>query len=156
MEVELGRDMSDFALFVATHELMHLRGATDRYDADGRSLVPDGLPRPELVPRFPQPCAEVMARNRLLGPGNEHPPEDLSELWVGPRTAREIGWLPRDLGGCRFLARALARLLAIVLLALTFGGRSSPRDFKSITDTHAGRKNRIRCFPRDQRWPVAH
>jgi hypothetical protein len=40
--VELNRTMVDFALFVTTHELLHLLGAKDKYDAAGRSLVPEG------------------------------------------------------------------------------------------------------------------
>jgi hypothetical protein len=46
-----------------------------------------------LRPLFPQPCAEVMARNRPVGPGAEMPPDRLDELGVGPLTAREVGWL---------------------------------------------------------------
>jgi hypothetical protein len=34
-----------------------------------------------------------MARNRVLGPAQEEPPETLDELGVGPATARQIGWL---------------------------------------------------------------
>lgn len=92
VEVELDASMVDFALFVATHELFHTLGATDKYDALGRARVPDGLPEPERRPLYPQPAAEIMARNVALGPDLERPPDNLEELSVGPATAREIGW----------------------------------------------------------------
>jgi hypothetical protein len=94
VEVELDDTMADFALFVATHELFHTLGATDKYDDAGRTLVPSGLAEPNREPRFPQAYAEVMARNRPVGPGIEVPPESLDELAVGPTTARQIGWVP--------------------------------------------------------------
>lgn len=93
VEVELDRTMVDFALFVTTHELLHLLGAKDKYDASGRSLVPEGLAEPELRPLYPQRHAEVMARNVALSPTDERPPESLSDLKVGATTAREIGWV---------------------------------------------------------------
>lgn len=93
VRVELGEGMEDFALFVATHELMHVLGATDKYGAEGLALVPEGLAEPELSPRYPQRFAEVMARGRPVAPGDEAVPESLDELSVGPATAREIGWL---------------------------------------------------------------
>jgi hypothetical protein len=93
VEVELDASMADFALFVTAHELFHTVGASDKYDAAGRTLVPGGLAEPDRRPRYPQMFAEVMARNRPLTPDVEEPPADLSELAVGPATAREIGWL---------------------------------------------------------------
>jgi hypothetical protein len=93
VEVELDRTMVDFALFVTTHELLHLLGAKDKYDAWGRSLVPEGLAEPELRPLYPQRYAEVMARNVALGPSEERAPESLSDLKIGATTAREIGWV---------------------------------------------------------------
>jgi hypothetical protein len=91
---ELDETMAPLALFVATHELLHTLGATDKYDAAGRLLVPSGLAEPELVPRYPQRYAEVMARNRAVAPGVEEPPVTLSELAIGRETALEIGWRP--------------------------------------------------------------
>ncbi len=93
--VELDSSMIDFALFVATHELLHTLGATDKYDAMGRARVPDGLGEPDRIPLYPQVFAEVMARNVALSPTEERPPDTLDELRVGAATAREIGWLPR-------------------------------------------------------------
>ena len=36
-------DSADFALVVVAHELFHTLGAEDKYDAQGRALVPLGL-----------------------------------------------------------------------------------------------------------------
>jgi hypothetical protein len=92
--LELREDSADFGLFVVAHELFHLLGATDRYDAEGKALLPDGLGEPGLLPRYPQRRAEVMARGRVISPGVEEPPAQLEELSVGSLTAAEIGWLP--------------------------------------------------------------
>ncbi|HTV25654.1 MAG TPA: hypothetical protein VMG12_43460 [Polyangiaceae bacterium] len=91
--IELSEDSVDFGLFVVTHELLHLLGASDRYAADGSALLPEGLGDPEQEPLYPQASAEVMARGRVIEPGLEVPPSDLAELRVGPQTAAEIGWL---------------------------------------------------------------
>jgi hypothetical protein len=90
--IDLGASTVDLALFVTTHELFHTLGASDKYDASGRALVPDGLVEPERVPPYPQRYAEVMTRNLVLAPGTERPPDSLAELGVGTLTAREIGW----------------------------------------------------------------
>jgi hypothetical protein len=90
---ELDAASVDLALFVAAHELFHVLGASDRYAADGSTLFPDGLAEPDLVPQFPQRYAEVMARNRPLSASDEARPESLDELWVGTKTATEIGWV---------------------------------------------------------------
>jgi len=92
VEVEIDTAMVDFALFVATHELLHTLGASEKYDDLGRVLVPDGLADPDRTPRYPQDRAEVMARLRAVDEGQGAVPESLDELGVGPFTAREIGW----------------------------------------------------------------
>jgi len=93
-KVELDISSVDLALFVTSHEFLHTLGASDKYDAKGRALVPSGLVEPDRVPRYPQRFAEVMARNLVLGPSSERPPESIAELGVGSVTAREIGWAP--------------------------------------------------------------
>jgi hypothetical protein len=89
---DIDAGMLDLSLFVATHELFHTLGATDKYDASGRARFPDGFAAPEQKPLYPQPGAELMARNLPLDEGHERPPETLNELWIGELTAREIGW----------------------------------------------------------------
>jgi hypothetical protein len=93
VKVQLDESMVDFALLVATHELMHTLGASDKYDEYGHVLVPDGLAEPERVPTFPQQYIEVMSRNRPITPEEEVPPEALEELRIGRKTAEEIGWI---------------------------------------------------------------
>lgn len=91
--IELDAGMADLALFVGVHELMHTLGATDKYDAWGQPLVPQGLAEPDLVPRYPQRFTELMARHRPLSPERNALPESIDDLRVGEATAREIGWL---------------------------------------------------------------
>jgi hypothetical protein len=93
VSVELADDMADLALFVASHELFHTLGASDKYDSTGRILIPSGLVEPAKNPLYPQRYAEIMARNRPLSPTEEVIPESLDELAVGRDTALEIGWL---------------------------------------------------------------
>lgn len=92
VEVELDASMADLALFVATHELMHTLGATDKYDASGNARAPEGLADPAKVPLYPQAFAEIMTRARPLSPTSGVVPESIEELAVGRETAREIGW----------------------------------------------------------------
>lgn len=92
VSVDLDPVMADFALFVATHELAHTLGATDKYAPDGSILVPAGLPEPNAFPLYPQQFAEVMARHRAIDDHTTKPPKDLGELAIGAETAREIGW----------------------------------------------------------------
>jgi hypothetical protein len=91
-QADIDPEMIDFALFVAAHELMHTLGASDKYDAEGRAVFPGGFARPDKLPLFPQPGAEIMARNLPLAPSSERPPNTIDELFVGDATACEIGW----------------------------------------------------------------
>ncbi len=93
VDVDLDASTADLALCVVAHELMHTLGATDRYDATGRTLIPDGLGEPDRSPLYPQRYFEVMARNRVLAPGNEEAPDTVEQIVVGRTTAREIGWI---------------------------------------------------------------
>lgn len=93
VQVELDATSADFALLVVAHELFHTLGATDKYDASGHTMIPDGLAEPRRVPMFPQRFVEIMARNRPVASNDERVAESLGELGVGPVTAREIGWL---------------------------------------------------------------
>ena len=97
VEVELDTDAegAHLPLVVVAHELMHTLGATDKYDASGRTLVPLGLAEPDRVPIFPQRYAEVMARNRPISATVEKVPESFAQIAVGPVTAREISWTTR-------------------------------------------------------------
>ena len=84
--------MLDFALFVATHELFHTLGATDKYDAAGQPLFPEGYADPYLEPRLPQYKAEIMAGRVPLTDGRAEIPMSLADTVIGYQTAAEIGW----------------------------------------------------------------
>jgi len=93
VKVDLAEEMVDTTLFVVAHELFHILGASDKYDATGEPLRPEGLADPDQEPLYPQRHAEVMARHRAVSPDQSVVPEHLDELAVGPATAREIRWL---------------------------------------------------------------
>ncbi|HEY6722669.1 MAG TPA: hypothetical protein VI197_01520 [Polyangiaceae bacterium] len=95
VEVELNVEMVDLVLSVTAHELLHTLGAEDKYDAEGHTLIPEGLAEPDRSPPLPQRYVEVMARNRPVSETRERILERLEELRVGPLTASEIGWVPR-------------------------------------------------------------
>ena len=92
VDVELDERMVDVALAVIAHETLHTLGATDKYGADGRTLVPQGLADPAQRPLYPQRRADVMARGRLVAEGAEALIDTLDEVGVGPATALELGW----------------------------------------------------------------
>ena len=75
------------------HELLHLVGATDRYDAGGHAREPEGLADPGRLPLYPQTHAEWMVGEVPLAPGRGRLPGSLDELRIGEATAREIGWI---------------------------------------------------------------
>jgi hypothetical protein len=81
------------SLLAVGHELLHLVGATDRYDAGGHARGPGDLADPDRVPLYPQTHAEWMVGEVPIAPGRGRLPESLEELRVGPVTAREIGWV---------------------------------------------------------------
>lgn len=81
---------------VIAHELLHTFGATDKYDlATDMPKYPDGFADPQLVPRYPQQFAEIMAVKVPLGATEARMPDGLEDERVGPLTAREIGWIGR-------------------------------------------------------------
>lgn len=88
------RQMAARNRVVITHELLHILGATDKYDlATGQPLAPDGLANPAQVPLYPQQRAEIMA-GRIADSGyGWRRPATLQSCVVGAATAAEIGWL---------------------------------------------------------------
>lgn len=78
---------------VIAHELLHVAGATDKYDpATGRPIHPAGYADPAREPLHPQVRAEIMGATIPVGPDEAVMPGSLAETVVGPATAREIGW----------------------------------------------------------------
>jgi hypothetical protein len=81
----------DLALIAAAHELLHLVGATDKYDADGHAL-PSAYVEPAAG--LPQRHADLMAGEIPIAPGRGRLAVHFDDVRVGPVTAAEIGWLP--------------------------------------------------------------
>ncbi len=79
---------------ILTHELLHIFGATDKYDLQtGQPLFPQGYVKPKQNPRWPQPYAELMGRAIPMSRSRFEVAERLSQTRIGELTAREIGWL---------------------------------------------------------------
>jgi hypothetical protein len=75
---------------VIAHELLHTLGATDKYDAAGKPLYPQGYADPDLPPGVPRREAEIMA-GRLVAPnGQPVMPRSLERCVIGAQTAHEI------------------------------------------------------------------
>ena len=89
-------DMAAKNNVVIAHELFHTLGASDKYDADGNPVYPDGFADPgsgpNNVPRYPQHAAELMAGRRAISPQQAEIPENLERCVVGAKTAYEINW----------------------------------------------------------------
>lgn len=79
-------------LVALVHEVLHCVGATDKYDAEGHALEPEGLVEPDRAPPLPQAFGEVMVGEIPVGRGAGRPIRSLDEARVGPATAKEIGW----------------------------------------------------------------
>ena len=77
---------------VIAHELLHTLGASDKYDAQGQPVYPDGFAQPDDGERYPQHSAEIMAGRIAVRPDRAIIPDNLAACAVGPKTAYEIGW----------------------------------------------------------------
>ncbi len=75
---------------VIAHELLHTLGATDKYDADGRPLYPQGYAEPELPQGMPRHEAEIMAGRLVDAAGRVVMPPSLEQCVLGAATAHEI------------------------------------------------------------------
>ena len=81
---------------VIAHELLHVFGASDKYDpATNAPRFPDGFAEPGRVPRYPQRLAEIMAGRRSISATAFEAPASLDECVVGAATAVEIHWQRR-------------------------------------------------------------
>lgn len=75
---------------VVAHELLHTLGATDKYDAEGRPLYPQGYAEPELPQAVPRHEAEIMAGRLVDASGRAVMPPSLAQCVIGALTAHEI------------------------------------------------------------------
>ena len=89
-------DMNGSNDVVIAHELLHVFGATDKYDpVTNAPRFPEGYGEPGLVPRYPQRLAEIMAGRRAVSATKFETPESLDDCIVGAATAVEIHWPQR-------------------------------------------------------------
>ena len=78
---------------VITHELLHILGASDKYDfATGQPKAPDGLANPAQSPMYPQNRAEIMGGRIATSATTWNRPSSLKSCVIGAKTATEIGW----------------------------------------------------------------
>jgi hypothetical protein len=79
---------------VISHELMHILGASDKYEPyTGQPLAPEGLANPNQAPLYPQAKAEIMAGRVASSATHWRRAASLKTCVVGEATAAEIGWL---------------------------------------------------------------
>lgn len=79
---------------VLTHELLHIFGASDKYDTNtGEPFYPEGYVEPNANPRWPQKYAEIMGRAKALNRDEHEVAERLGHTRIADITAREIGWV---------------------------------------------------------------
>lgn len=79
---------------VITHELLHVFGASDKYDlSSGQPIHPQGYADPGRTPLLPQEMAEIMGGRIPVATDESEIPDNLAETLIGPDTAREIGLL---------------------------------------------------------------
>ena len=78
---------------VIAHELLHTVGASDKYDASGNPIPPDGLGEPNRSPLYPQRRAEIMAGTIAQNENQSMMASSLKTCVIGKKTAAEIGWI---------------------------------------------------------------
>lgn len=88
-----GERESGWTTVTVAHELLHTVGATDKYQADGQPVFPDGYAEPTRMPQVPQLYAEIMAGQIPLDrAGGFVQARSLDKCVIGRKTAEEIGW----------------------------------------------------------------
>jgi hypothetical protein len=88
------RQMAARNRIIITHELLHILGASDKYDfRSGQPLAPEGLANPQQSPLYPQQRAEIMGARIATSAASWQRPATLKSCVIGSQTASEIGWL---------------------------------------------------------------
>jgi hypothetical protein len=88
------KDQDQQNLIVITHELLHILGASDKYDPhSNQPLFPIGYAEPDRRPLYPQRKAEIMAGRTPQSAAEARMPAKLSQTLIGPQTALEIRWV---------------------------------------------------------------
>lgn len=79
---------------VIAHELLHVFGASDKYDPrTNLPLYPAGYADPDASPLYPQVRAEIMGGRIPLGETRAVEPDGLEQAMIGAATARELRWV---------------------------------------------------------------
>ncbi len=79
---------------VFAHEMLHLFGATDKYNkSNNMPLYPEGFAEPDREPLYPQQWAEIMGGRRPISENKAEIPDKLNHTLIGELTAQEINWL---------------------------------------------------------------
>ncbi|MCX7219540.1 MAG: hypothetical protein NTY70_11585, partial [Burkholderiales bacterium] len=79
---------------IIAHEFLHTLGATDKYDPrTNQPIFPQGYARPDQLPLYPQPFAEIMGGRVPLTQSSASIPLSLDHVLIGDQTAREINWI---------------------------------------------------------------
>jgi hypothetical protein len=87
------RQMAARNRIVITHELLHILGASDKYDLyTGQPIAPDGLANPGQSPLYPQDRAEIMGGRIATSATRWRRPATLKSCVIGAKTAAEISW----------------------------------------------------------------
>jgi hypothetical protein len=87
------RQMAARNRIIIVHELLHILGASDKYDLHtGQPIAPDGLANPAQSPLYPQKHAEIMGGRIATSANRWRHPVNLSSCVIGAGTAAEIGW----------------------------------------------------------------
>ena len=77
---------------VVAHEILHTLGASDKYDAGGEPIYPQGYAEPDLQPLHPQTHAELMGGRIALSQFESKMPNSLRWVVIGEMTAEETDW----------------------------------------------------------------
>jgi hypothetical protein len=75
---------------VIAHELLHTLGATDKYDAEGKPVYPQGYADAGLPQQMPRHAAEIMAGRYINAAGRLVMAASLEQCEIGAQTAHEI------------------------------------------------------------------
>jgi hypothetical protein len=78
---------------VIAHELLHTVGASDKYDATGLPIYPEGYAQAKRQPLYPQRKAEIMAGHIPSSKNKSKMAPSLKRVVVNHFTAGEINWI---------------------------------------------------------------
>ena len=88
------RRMTETNNVVIAHELLHVVGATDKYNPyNNFPNYPEGFAEPDAKPLYPQSKAEIMGGRIPRSPDQAETPKSLKHAVIGEQTAREINWI---------------------------------------------------------------